>query len=219
MRTDFHTHTFLSDGRLSPVEHLRRAEVHGYQAVAITDHVDLGTVSLIVPAVVRACESYQPHTAMLCVPGVEITHVPPTGIREVVEAARRLGTRLIVVHGETPNEPVAAGTNRAAIEAGCDLLAHPGLITDEELRLAKARGVLVEVTARAGHCLANGHVVQVNRHVGASIVINSDGHVHTDFLTEERRRLVGLGAGLTEAEFDEALANATRLAAKLGAPT
>ena len=36
---DFHTHTFLSDGVLSPIELIRRALVRGYKAMAITDHV------------------------------------------------------------------------------------------------------------------------------------------------------------------------------------
>ena len=38
---DFHTHTFLSDGVLSPMELIRRAHDKGYAAIAITDHVDL----------------------------------------------------------------------------------------------------------------------------------------------------------------------------------
>ena len=219
MRTDFHTHTFLSDGALSPVEQLRRAEVHGYEAIALTDHVDLGTLSILLPALVRACESYQPHTPMLCLPGCEVTHVPPTGIREVVDAARRLGARIVVVHGETPNEPVATGTNRAAIEAGCDILAHPGFITDDELELAKSRGVRIELSARAGHSLANGHIVSVNRHVRAPLVINSDAHAHTDFLSEDRRRIVGLGAGLRESDLIEITANQAQLARRLaGSP-
>jgi histidinol phosphatase-like PHP family hydrolase len=197
------------------VEHLRRAEVHGYEAIALTDHVDLGNLPLVVPALVRACESYQPHTAMLCIPGVEVTHVPPTGIREVVEAARRLGARLVVVHGETTHEPVAEGTNRAAIEARCDILAHPGFITTDELQLAKVSGVLVELSAKAGHSLTNGYLASVNRHVGAGLVVNSDAHGHADFLTASRRRTVVLGAGLDETELAELDANAARLVAKL----
>ncbi|HCH10256.1 MAG TPA: PHP domain-containing protein, partial [Dehalococcoidia bacterium] len=33
---DFHTHTFLSDGALSPIELIRRAIKIGYQVMAIT---------------------------------------------------------------------------------------------------------------------------------------------------------------------------------------
>jgi len=49
----------------------------------------------------------------------------------MVRKARRLGAELVVVHGETLVEPVPPGTNRRAIEAGADILAHPGLITPE----------------------------------------------------------------------------------------
>ena len=55
---------------------------------------------------------------------------------------------LIVVHGETLVEPVAPGTNRAAIEADIDILAHPGLITVEEAARARERGVFLELSAR-----------------------------------------------------------------------
>ena len=42
MLYDFHTHTFLSDGVLSPVELIRRAVSNGYTAIAVTDHAGLG---------------------------------------------------------------------------------------------------------------------------------------------------------------------------------
>ena len=35
---DFHTHTFHSDGVLSPMELVRRAKIEGYRAIGITDH-------------------------------------------------------------------------------------------------------------------------------------------------------------------------------------
>ena len=41
---DFHTHTFLSDGVLTPVELIRRAHVAGYRVIAITDHVGPGNL-------------------------------------------------------------------------------------------------------------------------------------------------------------------------------
>ena len=43
---DFHTHTFLSDGVLSPIELIRRAFVRGYRGMAVTDHVGLGNVDM-----------------------------------------------------------------------------------------------------------------------------------------------------------------------------
>ena len=52
---DFHTHTFLSDGVLSPVELIRRALDQGYRAIAVTDHVGLGNVEYVVKTLVIDC--------------------------------------------------------------------------------------------------------------------------------------------------------------------
>ena len=66
----------------------------------------------------------------------------------------------MVVHGETIVEPVAPGTNKAAIEANADILAHPGIISTEDLLLAKEKGVTLEITSRKGHSLSNGYVAK-----------------------------------------------------------
>ena len=87
------------------------------------------------------------------IPGMEITHVPKGLIGELISEARKLGAMYVVVHGETLAEPVEEGTNHEAILAGADILAHPGLITEEDARLAAERGVLLEISARKGHCL------------------------------------------------------------------
>lgn len=42
MSSDFHLHTVVSDGELTPVEVLRRAAAHGVTDLAITDHDTLG---------------------------------------------------------------------------------------------------------------------------------------------------------------------------------
>ena len=52
------------------------------------------------------------------------------------------------------------GTNRAAIEAGADIVSHPGIISTEDLLLAKEKGVALEITSRKGHSLSNGHVAK-----------------------------------------------------------
>lgn len=55
-----------------------------------------------------------------------------------------MGLKIVVVHGETRTEPVAEGTNRAAVEANVDILAHPGFITEEEMNLAVKNGVYID---------------------------------------------------------------------------
>ena len=98
-------------------------------------------------------------------------------------------------------EPVAAGTNRAAVECPeVDVLAHPGLLTLEEAELAAQRGCLVEVTTRPGHSLANGHVVQVCRQAGAPMVVDSDTHAPSDMANLAFAQTVAAGASMTPDE-------------------
>ena len=96
----------------------------------------------------------------------------------------------------------------AAIEAGVDVLAHPGLITEVEARLAAERGVALEITTRRGHSYANGHVAALARRCGARLVIDNDAHAPGDLLGEEMRRKVAFGAGLTLEEYRQTEANA-----------
>ncbi|MDZ7687658.1 MAG: histidinol phosphate phosphatase domain-containing protein [Halobacteriales archaeon] len=191
---DLHSHTFVSDGELVPAEHARRAEVQGVEVLGITDHADASNVQDCVERVERAKET----TPIRVLSGVEVTHVPPGKIERVVEMARDAGADIVVAHGETPVEPVVEGTNRSAIEAGVDVLGHPGLITPEDAELAAERGVRLEITARGGHSLANGHVAKVAEEKGAELVVNTDSHHPRDFITRDRAVEIARLAGLSE---------------------
>ena len=214
---DLHTHTFLSDGVLVPAELAQRAAAAGYQGLGITDHVDPGTLEATLRQTLQACDMLAPYLELSVIPGIEITHVPPALIAETAQRARKIGVKLIVVHGETVVEPVPAGTNRAAVEAEIDLLAHPGLIDRETVARARERGIYLEISARTGHSLANGRLVSLAREMKALdlLVVSSDGHAPGDLLTEARRRAVLLGAGLTETEADRVEANAETLLRKV----
>ena len=208
---DFHTHTFLSDGVLSPVELIRRALVGGYKAIAVTDHVGLGNIEFVVKTLVTDCEMATKRWDILALPGVEITHVPKDDIDLAARTAKEMGAKLVVVHGETVVEPVEPGTNEAAIRSSwVDVLAHPGLITPDEARLAAETGVRLEVSARRGHSLANGHVVKVAKVAGAKLVLDSDAHAPADLLTPELCRKVAKGAGLDDEDVDDLLVNNPR---------
>ena len=74
---DFHTHTFLSDGVLSPIELIRRAQVRGYRAIAVTDHVGLGNLEWVVKTLVKDCGQATQRWDILALPGVEVTHTEP----------------------------------------------------------------------------------------------------------------------------------------------
>jgi histidinol phosphatase-like PHP family hydrolase len=125
---------------------------------------------------------------------------------------------MVVVHGETVVEPVEPGTNRAAIECDdVDLLAHPGLISAEDAARAAERGCFVEVSARRGHALANGHVVRTALAAGAKLIVNSDGHAPGDLLTPQLARFVLLGAATPESELPTILdTNPRALLKRLG---
>jgi len=215
---DLHTHSLFSDGRLIPSEHIRRFEMLGYSAVAITDHGDASNLDFIIPRIVKLAAFLNTAQPVKVVPGIELTHVPPGSIGTLVREARELGASLVVIHGETIVEPVAPGTNRAGIEAGADILAHPGLIDDETARLAAAAGTLLELSARSGHSLTNGHVARIALNSGAMLVLNSDAHSSGDMMTEEFAGCVLSGAGLPATAFRVVMSNARRLLEKIGYP-
>ncbi|VAW38189.1 Uncharacterized protein MJ1295 [hydrothermal vent metagenome] len=198
---DLHTHTFFSDGALVPSEHVRRFEVLGYEAVAITDHADSSNMDFIIPRIVQAARDLNPLGKTRLIPGIELTHVPPPLFAPLTVRARELGALIVVAHGETPVEPVAPGTNRAALEAGVDILAHPGFITEEEAALAAKKGIFLELSGRKGHSLTNGHVAQMAAQAGALLAVNADAHEPEDFMTAERAETVALGAGLSRERY------------------
>lgn len=210
---DFHTHSLLSDGVLCPAELARRAQVNGYAVLGMADHADSGTLAGIVETARKSALALNGRMEGLTIlPGVEITHVPPALISEVVKQARDLGASHVIIHGESVVEPVAPGTNMAAIEAGADILAHPGLLSEKEAALAAEKGVCLELSARGGHGLANGLTASLARRFGARLLINSDGHAPGDYLSPAFQKTVALAAGLSESEFAEVMEEASRLA-------
>ncbi len=220
MVIDLHTHTFQSDGVLLPSELIRRAAVQGYHAIALTDHADETNFEELIEKTLRtAIEWNKEEGGIRVLAGVELTHVPPSRIPNLTERCRKAGAQVVVVHGETIVEPVAPGTNRAAIEGGVDILGHPGVILEEDVELAAQRGVHLEISARKGHCLGNGRVVTLGRHHGAKLVIDSDAHEPGDLLTEPFAMQLAEGAGLTLEEYDECEANSLAIVEKALPPS
>ena len=199
---DFHCHSVFSDGELIPAEIWRRVKALGYLAIAITDHADHSNFEFIIKNLLKIKNAFQGSEPHLIV-GIELTHVPPEFIPELIKDARKCGAEIVVVHGETIVEPVAEGTNLSAILGGTDILAHPGLIKDEEVKLAAEKGIFLEISGRKGHCFTNGHVVLLAKKYGANLIINSDAHSPSDLLTKELALKIGLGAGLTLEEVEK----------------
>ncbi len=207
---DFHCHTTMSDGELIPTELIRRMAVAGYTEMAIVDHADYSNVEFLIESQEKVKRSAELYGVRLFT-GVEITHVPPSEIADLAKYARSLGAEMVIVHGETITEPVAPGTNMAAvISPDVDILAHPGMISDEEASLAAKNGVFLEITSRNGHNKANGHVLVSARRAGAGIVVQSDIHGPDDIINEKMRGLVARGAGMNEDEAKKVLSLTSR---------
>lgn len=202
---DLHTHTTMSDGELLPIELVRRLSVLGYEIVAIADHVDCTNIAQVI-ATTGCLKKSAARYGVRLLSGVEITHVPPEEIAELAAYARDEGADVVVVHGESPVEPVAPGTNHAACScADVDILAHPGFIALDDARLAAKNRVALEITSRNGHNRTNGYVAVTARAAGCMIVVDSDAHAPSDLLSREAKVAVARGAGLTEEEVTRSL--------------
>jgi len=215
---DLHTHSLFSDGELIPSELIRRFEILGYEAVAITDHADSSNLDHCIPRIVNVARDLNESQAVRVIPGVELTHVPPNLIGALVKKARSLGAKVIVIHGESIVEPVAPGTNRAGLDAGADIIAHPGLISRQDVETAAKKGIFLEISGRRGHCLTNGHVARLADDAGARLVLDSDGHSPGDFMSEDFAKKVVEGAGLPVGSLSSLLSNARLLLDKIGYP-
>ncbi|RLE13919.1 PHP domain-containing protein [Candidatus Aerophobetes bacterium] len=213
---DLHTHTLLSDGLLCPAEMVQRAKETGYRVLGITDHVDSTKLDWVIPTLVRFCEEInRVENSIKVIPGVELTHLPPSLIKSYASKARQKGAKIVIVHGETIIEPVPPGTNLAALKADVDILAHPGLIKDEEVKLAAEKGIYLEISARKGHCLTNGRIVSLAKKYGARLIINTDAHSPEDLIPLSRAEKILLGAGLEPEEVKRVLENSEKFVGNL----
>lgn len=193
-------HSLFSDGELLPSELARRAANLNHEVISITDHVDYSNVEQI-PQIQKAIDDINANWNIKVVLGAEVTHVPTESIDGVAKKAKDLGAQIVVVHGETLNEPVIEGTNYAAVNSEyVDILGHPGLITYEEAQIAKENGIYLEISARSGHCLGNGHVANIASEVGNKLLVNTDTHSPDNLITFEKSYEIALGAGLSKKE-------------------
>lgn len=191
-------HSIFSDGELLPSEIARRASVLNHEAIAITDHVDASNIDCV-RRIRDVIMDIKDNWDIEVIPGAEITHAPAEIIEKLAFKARKLGAEIIIVHGETLVEPVIEGTNMAAVNCTeVDILAHPGLITKEEVKIAKENGIALEISARRGHSLTNGHVAKVAIEAGANLVLDTDTHSPQNIISYETAHKIALGAGIPE---------------------
>jgi histidinol phosphatase-like PHP family hydrolase len=210
---DLHTHTFFSDGVLIPSELVCRALAAGYKTICISDHVDFSNMDITIPRIAKVAKILTREYKIKVLPGAELTYIPPRLMPQALRMARSLGAQIVLVHGETVVEPVPKGTNRAAIEAKVDILAHPGMITKDEVKLARANNVRLEITTRRGHNKTNKHVASLAHIYGAKLVFNTDTHEPDDLMTEASIKKTLKLAHLTQKDFKDMQENANNLVA------
>jgi len=200
---NLHSHSLLSDGALLPSEVAIRYMAAGYKVIAITDHADYSNIEYTVKAILQFTNHWPKNAGIKVLPGIELTHIPPEQFKPLVKYARAKGIKVIIGHGETIVEPVIAGTNRAALEAGVDILAHPGLISDEDATLAKKNNIFLEITSRSGHNDTNAHVVECALKASAKMILNHDSHEPENIISPGELRTVGLRAGLSGKDIEK----------------
>jgi len=213
---NLHTHTLLSDGVLLPSEIAVRYAAKGYKVIAITDHVDYSNIEFVVASILKFTRNWPKDSFIKVLPGVELTHLPPNQFKPLTRYARKKGIKVIVGHGQTQAEPVIKGTNKAALSAGIDILAHPGLITDDEVKLAVKNGIFLELTSRRGHRASNNHVAKLALKYGAKLILNHDSHAPMDINSPAQLRKVGIKAGLNNKEIDRIFQNTAKFLQKIG---
>jgi putative hydrolase len=188
----------------------REGERLDHRALALTDHIGLEEPGPLLDRLreeAGGCGS----SAFQAIVGVELTLVPPERIAEAARRARRAGAEIVIVHGETAVEHVAPGTNHAAIESGeVDVLAHPGLIDERDVELARAHSVVLEISGSSRHSICNGHVVRSALAAGTRLVVDSDAHAVDQLLPLERARMIARGAGVPETQLDAVLFDTPR---------
>jgi len=208
---DLHCHSLLSDGVLLPSEIAVRYAALGYKAIAISDHADYSNIEQVTAAILKFTKHWPKSSKIKVLPGIELTHLPLAQLKPLSKYARKIGIKIIIAHGESPVEPVIKGTNHAALEAGIDILAHPGLISDEDVKLAKKKGVFLEITARHGHSKTNFYVAQKALKFGAKLIINSDSHTPKDIIPPGELVKIAKKAGLSPKNIENIYKQAGKL--------
>lgn len=203
-RIEFHSHSLFSDGILLPASLVREAAIRNIKALAITDHADASNIDTVLQPILKFLKAEEKTLELKLIPGIELSYTKPQDIGKYAKLARRYGAKIVIVHGESPVEPLYPGTNHAAVQQKgiVDILAHPGYITREDVELAKKNNIFLELSAKNGHKDGNKHVAKLALEIGAKMLVGSDAHTENSLITQEQALNVCLEAGLTQ---DQAL--------------
>lgn len=205
---DFHIEISFSGGGFLPSEALACARYSGFKAIGLILRADQASYKYEIPHLVKTIREYSIYSGIEAFVGVLFVHVPPSLLSDAICSVRELGVQLVLVHGEGNNffypHQSATGTNFAAISAGADILAYPGLLSHEDAVFAAEKGVFIELTACNPYGVFNGHIVQLYRTFGFKITISSGilkpGYFSPPEGTKHTVQMIGLGSGLTKSQ-------------------
>lgn len=202
LRHEFHSHTILSDGALLPVALMREAVIKNHAVLAITDHVDSSNLETVLTSLIKVEKETKGFIPIKFIPGVEVSYMPPPLIEKLSKRAKKYGAKIIIVHGQSPSEPVEEGTNACAVRLKglVNILAHPGFISEEDVLLAAKNNVFLELSAKESHNSANKHIATLAKKHKALLLVNTDAHNEKNLITQEQAFNVAKDAGLTDEE-------------------
>lgn len=199
---NLHCHSLLSDGCLLPTEVAMRYSSAGFKVIAITDHVDYSNIKTVISAILNFTRHWPKNSPIQVLPGIELTHLPLQQFKPLACYARKKGIKVIVAHGESPAEPVIMDTNHMALLADIDILAHPGNISESDVKLARDKGVFLEITTRRGHRAGNYHVAHLAMRYGAKLILGTDSHAPEDIISYGQMRRNAVKNGITSQQIE-----------------
>ncbi len=209
---DVHVHIAPGGGAsgLLPAEALRLAALRGLRAVGLVVRSD-GCFDASLHRLGDRVRRLGLFVNVEAFVGVELVHVPPALLPDAVAEARKAGADLVLVHGESLTDAAAEGTNLAAVEAGADILAHPGLIDDQTAAYAAEKGVALELSACPRHGLTNAHVAVMAERHGCILAPGGNARTPEEFLRLPPWDAVCRGAALSDARRERFLNDAAAL--------
>ncbi|MFA6430767.1 MAG: histidinol phosphate phosphatase domain-containing protein [Candidatus Margulisiibacteriota bacterium] len=201
-RIEFHSHSIFSDGALLPAGLVREAEIRDHMALTISDHVDASNIDETIKSLVRFEKETRGKSPVTFIVGAEISYVVPSQILTYAKKAKKLGAKIIIVHGESTSEEVYPGTNHEAVSAKdiVNILAHPGNIAEEDVILAAKNGIYLELSAKHGHKDGNKHVAKLALQYGAKMLVDTDAHDEKGLITQEQAFQIAKDAGLSDTD-------------------